>query len=312
MQDEDDQVFDEFYEEEDDTDDEANSLDALFDAVLDQKPTQRRSKNKENLQTLAESILTPEVERARQRRRAAMKQSNAELQTRTKQERSRVVASLRWAKTDREIWDILHREVFEKIRALDLDGKPTSLKRQRNNDGAENPQVLFSNASVLIFQAALLLRQKHAGSPFPFQIIPTLKSLGRSAYALGASTDLYNVLLRIAWAQHTSYTYLENLLTDMENGGIEFNLRTLKTLDGVLQEYRTLCRATSTTANTIFRMDLHAEGAQKVLGWRDLVKERVEREARSGKARTVQGVGVGARGMGAAASGISPRKTMMR
>jgi len=237
---------------------------------------------------MAEAVLNPEVEQAQQKKRDAARRAKLRLMTAIKDEKTRVFNLLSQTQTDREIWDVLTREVFEKISALDLDGKPASLKRLRHVAGADlDPKVLFQTLSPHILVATRMLRKYHPTSPLPFQIIPTLKSLGRSAYALGATTPLYNILLRVVWTQHSSYTYIDNLLTDMENGGIEFDVTTLKILDGVCREWRALHKGhkaiSSVPIKSIFRMEHFAEGARRVERWRDLVKERVEKVARGGK-----------------------------
>jgi hypothetical protein len=284
LQDEDDQIFDEYYEEDDDAknDDTAATLDSLFDSVLETQQRKKRPamKQPKNLQTMAEAVLNPEVAEAQRKKSLAARRAKMQLEAAIKQEKSRIHNLLLQTQTDREIWDVLTREVFDNISALDLDGKPTSLKR--NADGTDlNPRVLFATLSSHLLIATRFLRKYHPTSPLPMQILPTLKSLGRSAYALGATTPLYNILLRTAWTQHASYTYLDNLLTDMENGGIEFDVSTLKILDGVCQEWHAGYKGKyGYTVKLVFRMDLLAEGVRKVEGWREVVRERVEKDMR--------------------------------
>lgn len=105
---------------------------------------------------------------------------------------------------------------------------------------------------------------------------------------MGASTALYNLLLRTAWHQHSSYDLIDELLSDMDNGGVEFDLDTLSTLDSVLSESQSVRRGEMGWAvKTVWSMDVFGEGAKRLQKWRDVIGQRLgvtlEQRAREGK-----------------------------
>ncbi|KAH7115173.1 hypothetical protein B0J11DRAFT_540024 [Dendryphion nanum] len=153
------------------------------------------------------------------------------------------------------------------------NGSPAS---NRPIDPNSDPRILFPNFPTHLVYAARLYRIYFPASALPFSILPTLKSLGRSSYALGATSPLYNIIIRIAWTQLSSYDYIDQLLIDMENGGIEFDVKTLETLDWILVEDARAHRGTlgQSIAN-IWRMEQFEEGSEKIRRWRDVVAQRL-------------------------------------
>jgi hypothetical protein len=323
--DESDLIADEWYEEDDEND--SASLDSVFDSVLAGRPAPGKKRKEaahkklnkkppENLKTLAESILRPEVERARRKPKVEAAAEAAKIKAVREQEKTRVQGLLMEAKTDRELWEVLEREVFEVIRALDLDGIKKSIKEQtakgataiknskdgnttssspagnhkrfptsptatpwkpsNTTDPRYDPRILFPNFPSHLLFATRLLRKNFPASPLALSILPTIKSLGRSSYALGATTQLYNLLIRTAWTQYSSYTYIDELLTDMENGGVEFDTSTVSILDNICAEYRDARRGRlGRPLSAIYRMDYYASGIEKLEKWRDVIVERL-------------------------------------
>lgn len=121
-----------------------------------------------------------------------------------------------------------------------------------------------------------MLRTEFPSSPLPLSILPTIKSLGRSSYALGATTTLYRHLLRTAWIQHSSYTYIDTLLVDMNNGAIEFDADILTLLDSIIKEHE-MARSgrLGREMQLVYGMEQFLEGIKKVRQWRSVVAERL-------------------------------------
>lgn len=288
-----DAIADEYYEE--DEEDAAN-LDKIFDAALKgRKPPQREwnrssteqlksKKPRQDLQTLAQHILKgtrpPELERALKKtdRRKDGSAKAAKLKEARSKERSRIDSLLQIAKTDRDLWQTLHHEVFSLIASLDLDGTMPKLSRPRKSKSSTpvDPKILFANYPHHLLTALTTLRTHFPSSPLPLSILPTVKSLGRSSYALGATTALYNALLRTAWLQQSSYPLLTSLLTDMHNGAIEFNTDTLQLLDAVVKEFD-LARSgrLGREVQMVYGMEQFGEGIGEVRRWREIVRHRV-------------------------------------
>ncbi|KAF2477859.1 uncharacterized protein BDR25DRAFT_299628 [Lindgomyces ingoldianus] len=316
-----DRIFDEYSDEDDNADTAGSDLDSVFDAVLAGIPpgssTQRSRPRKpfENLETLAKSILKPEVEEVKGKSREQALEEAARIKSIREEEKKRVVELLDRVQTDREIWEVLQREVFDMIKKLDLDGLNASIAPKkkhvkkakpvleaehsgtifeslnpnpttgiatplqppsRQNVAEIDPRILFPNYPTLLIYAVHLLRRHFPSSPLPLTILPTIKSLGRSSYALGATTALYNLLIRTAWLQHSSYDYIDELLTDMDNGGIEFDLGTLDLLNKILFEYNEVRGGKfGHLIREVWNLEQFHEGARKLDGWRGVARQRL-------------------------------------
>ncbi|KAF2687817.1 hypothetical protein K458DRAFT_414891 [Lentithecium fluviatile CBS 122367] len=314
-----DQIVDEHYEEEEMNDAPAASLDSIFDAVLAGRPPpdasgkHKRKRKHDDLASLAEEILRPEMDKAKKKERTEKVTKAAKIKGLQTEERERVRALLKAAQTDRELWEVLEKEVFGVMRGMNLDGPaieqkqdgkqpkgtdhttsigqesdepsrfPTSpvktpfkpLKPKRDL-GRHDPRILFTNFPLHLVFAANTLCKNFPSSPLPLVIIPALKSLGRSSYALGATTSLYKVMIRAAWLQHHSYSQICNLLQDMDNGGIEPDNGVLRLLDGVLDEYRLgICGRMGRAVQVVWNLELFDEGAKQLKAWRDVIAKRL-------------------------------------
>ncbi|KAF1963445.1 hypothetical protein CC80DRAFT_486831 [Byssothecium circinans] len=318
-----DQIADEWWE--DDEDPKVNDksakgadLDSLFDAVLSGKvpnttggsrnALKKKSKRKVDLATLAQDIMQPEQDETKRRLRHVATQRAAKLKIVQNEENQRIKGLLEAAQTDRELWQVLEKEVFGVIEVLNLDkdaadagkgkksskqlstpAKPNARRFSLPNDPASNPssmsirspspqdpRVLFHNYPHHLITACSILQHNFPSSPLPFSILPTLKSHGRSSYALGATTALYKLLIRAAWYQRSDYTEVCALLQDMVNGGIEYDSGTLNLIDEILFEWRTARSGRlGKGAQVVLRMELFTEGINRLKAWREDVAKRL-------------------------------------
>lgn len=315
-----DQIADEYYEDEEEKDASAATIDSVFDSVLSNAPSRpgatartvkpRKHKPADNLASLAAEILKPQMEKEKSKIEK-LRERAVRIKKMQKAERERVKGLLEGAMTDKELWDVLEREVFAAIRAMDLDG----LSRRQSSAGkgggrkkeghstesssqptrfptspsetvyrpssAKDPsqpesRILFPNYPHYLVSAARTLHTNFPASPLPHNIIPTLKSLGRSSYALGATTSLYKIVLRITWQQQHSYSQICSLLQDMDNGGIECDLGIVNLLDEIIAEYR-MARSgrLGGTMQAVLGMEHYGEAMKRLVAWRDVVAKRL-------------------------------------
>jgi hypothetical protein len=159
-------------------------------------------------------------------------------------------------------------------------GRP---KTSTSEDKIKDPQtttvdkrILFPNYPHHLLTALVSLRTNFPGSPLPLTILPTIKFLGRSSYALGATTLLYRHLLRTAWLQQASYILIDNLLTDMETNVIEFDSGILEVLEAIIKEYE-MARSgrLGKEMQLVYGMEMWGEGVKKIKTWRNDVAERL-------------------------------------
>lgn len=230
-----DMIADEWYEEDDKEQATEENLDELFEAVLAGLPPSKEAPKKTEAPAAAAKRKPPTMEK-----REKKNTGKREEQTKEVKERHRIHKLFEAAHTDRELWLTLEREVLDKIRALDLDGvnKNSKEKAPATPPSVGDTKVLFHNFPLYLTDAAFTLRRNFATSMLPFSIVPTLKGMGRSAYALGASTPLYNLLIRASWKQYGSFDMVNELLTDMNNAGLEYSERTIGIFNYIQSEYR--------------------------------------------------------------------------
>jgi hypothetical protein len=295
-----DAIADEYWEPDEEEDPEAK-LDKIFDEALKKGAAVSREWNRssteqlrsrkpsQDLATMAQHVLKgtiPEELKARDsrpKRREEASASAIKLKKARLAERARIDKLLTSANTDRELWETLHREVFDRVRALDLDST-TPKKREPRSRNAKtpsapaptDPKILFSNYPHHLLTALTTLRTTFPASQLPMSLLPTVKALGRSSYALGATTALYTLLLRTAWLQQSSYPLIVSLLTDMHNGAIEFSADVLGVLDAVIKEFD-MARSgrLGREMQMVYGMEQFGEGIREVRRWRAIVAERV-------------------------------------
>ncbi|KAH9861555.1 hypothetical protein J1614_011305 [Plenodomus biglobosus] len=293
-----DEIADEYYEEDEDT---TGSLDKVFDDVLKGKPAlqaragtarpppSRTKKPSKHVQPTAKD--TGEVQSTAATTAAALNLK----QLRTA-EMDRFTTLLSTAKTDHELWHMLETEVFTPVRQLDLDGT-SKTKSQREASARLNAthsklkiksastkfeaeltqqRVLFQNFPHYLIHAITTLRDSFPKSSLPLSILPAIKSLGRSSYALGATTTLYKHLLRTAWLHQSSYHAIDALLTDMNNSAVEFDTDILALLDSIIKEHNmALSGALGREMLMVNGLLLFRDGLAKIKMWRQVVAARV-------------------------------------
>ncbi|OJD37045.1 uncharacterized protein BKCO1_8000128 [Diplodia corticola] len=196
------------------------------------------------------------------------------------------------AKSDVELWNVLEVEVLSVIRRLNLDAprRPPSQEEETEQDehaGNEGKADLSSSLEIigpnypsLVLVAMRQLRVDFPGSTLALALLPAVKSLGRGSYALGASTELYNELLAMTWLTYSDFQGLNDLLQEMENGGIDFNGNTLDLLDHIKRNALDARRGRlGEGANAVLEMDRFRRGINRLQRWRDAIRLRMEAEA---------------------------------
>ena len=172
-----------------------------------------------------------------------------------KPERDRVEGLMCSAATDFELWAVLEKEVFPLITKLGLVEAPeeeTQAKNKRgkkpNLDRKDLPQTKSEQMRVrldspvdeisplefygplypsyLLLGLRLLDRSFIKPSPLTLNVLPEIKSLGIISHVLGGSTQLYNELLLIHWYRYDDFRGVLNLLKEMEQFGLDWDMET--------------------------------------------------------------------------------------
>lgn len=196
----------------------------------------------------------------------------------------RVEELMRSAGTDAELWDVLETEVFSVIRQLELDGPSPSESKQMNSKPNQQPSsglaVIGPNYPSFLLMAVRQFRQEFPSSTLALAVLPEVKALGRSSYALGASTPLYNELITIAWLNYADFHEIDYLLHDMDRGGIEFDGNTLDLIASILVEQQKARGGWLGGAMAaVWEMESLRRAFRKLERWRDVVQARLEADA---------------------------------
>ncbi|GME24323.1 hypothetical protein GTA08_BOTSDO10585 [Neofusicoccum parvum] len=240
---------------------------------------------------------------------------DAPLRKAQKEQFEHVEKLLREATSDVELWNVLENEVFSVIRRLNLDApqffagqedeatkkeeeKEEEEKKEEEEEG--NPeedsesfsefQIIGPNYPSFMLIAMRQLRVDFPGSTLALALLPAIKSLGRGSYALGASTELYNELLAMAWLTYSDFQGIDDLLQEMENGGIDFDTNTLDLLDSIKKNaLDAKSGRLGDGASAVLEMDRFKRGIRRLQRWRDEIRMRMETEAiRQAKGYEVQ------------------------
>lgn len=277
-----DQIADEYYEEDEEA---AATIEKVFDAVL-QGSSRSPQAQKDGPESVKDASM-PGPTIAQNKNKSTVHAEIEKVRKLRTEERERVDALLKNASTDEKLWQILEKEVFDRLRNLDLDATtPTKTPTAKGNSPKNKPKpittpaadkrVLFPNYQHYLHVGLLTLRTHFPSSQLALTILPTLKSLGRSSYALGATTTLYKHLLRTAWIQQSSYSFIDMLLSDMDNNMVEFDGGILAVLDAVIKEHDLALGGTlGREMQMVYGMEQWVEGITKIKEWRDMVAGRL-------------------------------------
>jgi hypothetical protein len=150
------------------------------------------------------------------------------------------------AKTDVELWEVLHKQVLSRVKSLRLDQPPgqsskRSSKQQEQNLNpedealrAETPRWPGNIPDQLVIAEALpqhvvdaqhMLIYDFPATHLGVSLLPYLKSLGPTTFALAASTKLYNNHMR-ALRGGGNFPSIMHTLEEMDKEVYDFNDKT--------------------------------------------------------------------------------------
>ncbi|KAF4120931.1 hypothetical protein GMORB2_2417 [Geosmithia morbida] len=146
-------------------------------------------------------------------------------------EKRRVEGLMRQCKTDFELWDVMGKEVFSLPDKLGIvPPRKHQRKHKKNKESADEKTMdgeqytmevhgpLFSH--YLHYALNLMETSFTRPSPFAFEILPRVKSLGLTSYVLGATTPLYTSLARMYWESFADAQSVLGLVQEMNASGL--------------------------------------------------------------------------------------------
>jgi Mtf2 family len=193
-------------------------------------------------------------------------------------ERQRVENLMRAATTDTELWQIMEEEVFSLIERLGL-GKKSAPNEENKKPRTRKPldRSVYGPLypSHLLLGLRLLDRSFAKPSPLALNVLPRIKSLGIISQVLGASTALYNELLRIYWSRHDDFLGVLKLLAEMDQAGLDLDEETLSIVNEINQMQLRVRRGDKGPAlQALWSMPEFAPG--KFKAWKKKIQDLME------------------------------------
>ncbi|KAK8153515.1 hypothetical protein BKA80DRAFT_285046 [Phyllosticta citrichinensis] len=217
----------------------------------------------------------------------------------------RVVAMFNAAQSDIELWNVLDNEVFSVIRRLNLDEPGTLESAMDTASDSEDAdfselEIIGPNYPTFLLHAMRQLRIEFPTSTLAMSVLPTVKSFGRESFALGVSTELYNELIAISWLTYGDFQGIDEILTEMQDGGIRFDQATYEMIRSIVFTAR---KVPAFKPGTLFRneirsLDRFEQGREKVFQWAKKMREKLDFEAiQAARSQKLDVGGVGALGL---------------
>lgn len=207
------------------------------------------------------------------------------------------------AKTDIEVWDLLQKHVLKRVIALNLDAPPSKKSKkatERREDasftaaptlptkGNHKDQPLpISDLDILtqtlphhLSSTLRTLTTHFPSSTLPLNLLPTLRRLGPTAFALGTSTFLFNGHMRLLFTQHLDLDGVLDTLAEMDAQVFEYDQHTEILMERVVRHARRALEGEwGEGVRRLWEREAMRRKVQMVFGYRRKVRQRREEEA---------------------------------
>ncbi|KAF2174106.1 hypothetical protein M409DRAFT_16379 [Zasmidium cellare ATCC 36951] len=183
-----------------------------------------------------------------------------------------IKSSMDEAKTDVALWNVLQLQIFTYVRTLSDSWRPVKAGRDFQTLTQTLPQ------SLLYFMKSL--RDSFPGSLLGLVLLPTLKKLGPSAFALGASTELFNEHMWLLYRHYADLDGIAETLSEMDKNVYEFDSGTKDLISTILRDGRkSLNNGFGPGMQALWSTDRKTRGLEKISRWEGVVEERLKAAA---------------------------------
>ncbi|KAK1053260.1 hypothetical protein LTR12_003632 [Friedmanniomyces endolithicus] len=166
---------------------------------------------------------------------------------------NRTNALLDDAPSDLDLWQALQTHLLSRVSILELDGPPKTPRLQAAVNSYRNLpaqtrvkrpptkplsdlDLLTANLPPNLLYYLSLNTNNFPTSLLPLNLLPSLHSLGPTAFALGATTQLYNAHLALLHRHYpANVSSINSVLAEMDRQVYAFDDETLGVVDGVLR-----------------------------------------------------------------------------
>jgi hypothetical protein len=134
----------------------------------------------------------------------------------------------------------------------------------------------------LLLHMSGLLRTKFEGSGYALALLPSLRSMGDEAFAMGATTDLFNAHMTILFQKYSDLDGVIAILGEMERDVYEFNEGTHVLLESIFETAERATRGKEGSAvKALWGSERKIRALEKLEMWEGVVAERIgKQEAR--------------------------------
>jgi hypothetical protein len=204
------------------------------------------------------------------------------------------------ARTDVELWEVLHTKVLSRVKSLGLDqpvqqSPKQSLKQQKRNANpedtalrAETPRWPGDIPDQLVIAEALpqhvvdcqhMLIYDFPATHLGVSLLPYLKSLGPTTFALAASTKLYNNHIR-ALRGGGNFPSIMHTLEEMDKEVYEFNDKTHDLVNWIYKRSFPARQGTyGAGVAALWNGERYRKAVASATRWHNSIAERMQEQA---------------------------------
>ncbi|RMY75504.1 hypothetical protein D0863_02524 [Hortaea werneckii] len=274
-----------------------NDLDTLLDSAVD------NIKQRDRPAPQFPASLQAMAQEAKARRQAeldgkedAREQARAE---KISKDLEKTTALLETAETDLELWTRMKKHILNRVAALELDATSTlhqqaaakawqkqqAVETKHNTPESRSDEsvyvsdldILTTNLPLLLTRFMQIAQTNFPASPIDLNILPTLKSLGPSAFALGATTQLYNAHIAALFTRYgpTSLPTIAEVLREMDREVYEFDEETMWLIIKTIKSAKKYRQGHGSRGQeALWSMESAGRGVKEMLSWREIVETK--------------------------------------
>lgn len=206
---------------------------------------------------------------------------------------ARTTEQMTSAKTDAELWRRLQKNVLKGLEGLGQASSPQDYKQSRSSYqgfqlGLDAFDVLAHNLPHYLNVFNQTCRDKFPSSDLTLAILPKLRKLGPTSFALGISTSLYNNHMYELWERYRDLNGINETLADMDKNVVDFDDETFELCGRILKhsaKVRHESRERGEVLYAIYQSDTTKKKLHGIRKWVGIMRERLQiralREMRS-------------------------------
>ncbi|KAI7226226.1 hypothetical protein KC365_g9521 [Hortaea werneckii] len=279
-----------------------NDLDTILDSAVDNIKQRDRPAPQfpASLQAMAQ-----EAKARRQAERDSKEDAREQVRAgKIRKDLEKATALLESAETDLELWARTKKHILNRVAALELDATPTlhqqaaakawqkqqAVETKHNTPESRSDEsvyvsdldILTTNLPLLLTRFMQIAQTNFPASPIDLNILPTLKSLGPSAFALGATTQLYYAHIAALFTRYgpTSLPTIAEVLREMDREVYEFDEETIWLIIKTIKSAKKYRQGHGSRGQeALWSMESAGRGVKEMLSWREIVETKRQEAA---------------------------------